>query len=322
MKLQTKILIPVVGLIVLLTVVLSAVYYWMIGGNAEEQFFSRGKSVATNLANTGRMGVLMRDSTQLSSCMDATMTDPEVLFVGFFDIGGGSIATRGTPIKSTDLKNPKFTEFEHGSAVLTDKQEVEEFLMPVFARKGDTKPLGYVRAGISMESLSSDKRATLLWSLLLCVIFSFSAVVAVVVIMRILRPLIDGIRLVSSGDLSVELKNTTNDEVGELISNLGRFIENIRVSIQDVKAEAMNVKHHAEEILKDSQSIAANAEDGSRRVAEAASAVQEMASTIGENSKNAITTSDTSKHAKKAAEQGGTVVEETVNSMKSIAEVV
>jgi methyl-accepting chemotaxis protein len=47
-----------------------------------------------------------------------------------------------------------------------------------------------------------------------------------------------------------------------------------------------------------------------------------MASTISENSENANRTSTTAKRAKEAAEQGGNVVEQTVKSMKNIAEVV
>ena len=321
MKLQTKILIPVVALIVLLTVSLSTIYYFVIGRNAEKQFFKRGISAATSLATTGRLGVLMRDSTQLVPVMDAAISDPEMVAVSFCDASGTTIVSRGMPIEKGAMSVSGLREADHVAAV-SGGIDIEEFVVPVYARKGDTQPLGFARAGISMESLASDRRSTILWSVVLCIVFSLSAVAAVVLIMSILRPLLEGIRLVATGDLSITLRRTTEDEVGALIHDLGTFIENLQTSIREVKEEARNVSSHAGKILQDSHDIASNADDGSHRVAEVATAVQEMTATIGENSRNAVKTSETAKRAKKAAEQGGTVVEETVTSMKGIADVV
>lgn len=322
MKLQTKILIPVISVIVLLTISLSIIYYFVIGGTAERQFIKRGISVGTNLANVGRFGVLMNDPSQLEQHMDGTLTDPEVVYVGFFDANGSEIASRGIQIKTHGVQQLTSTEPQHGTATLVTGKEAREFVVPVFSRQGDTKAIGFVRVGISTDQFNADTRSALIWSIVLCIAFSLTAVFAVKWIMKILSPLIEGIHLVSTGDLSIELQKKTNDEVGDLIEGLRNFVIDLRTSIKEIKEEAQNVSLHAEDILKDSQSIATNAENGSHRVSEVASAVQEMASTISENSQNAITTSDTSEKARQAAEQGGKIVEETVVSMKSIAEVV
>lgn len=322
MKLQTKILIPVISLIVLLTIVLSGIYYFVIGGNAKKQFVKRGISVGTNLANVGRFGVLMNDPSQLTQHIDAALNDPEVVYVGFFDASGNEIASRGVQIKDHGIPQPKLTEPEHGTATLTNGKESMECVVPVYSRQGDSKAIGFVRVGISTDQFNAESRSALLWAIVLCTLFSLTAIVAVKWIMKIVAPLIEGIRLVSTGDLSIKLHKKTEDEVGELIEELRHFIEDLRNSIRDVKEEAQNVSLHAEEILKDSETIAANAENGSHRVSEVASAVQEMASTISENSQNAVTTSETSEKARRAAEQGGVIVEETVASMKSIADVV
>lgn len=322
MKLQTKILIPVISFIILLTISLSIIYYFVIGGTAERQFVKRGVSVGTNLANVGRFGVLMGDASQLNQHMDAALADPEVVYVGFFDANGTEIASRGTQIKVHGVQQTTMTEPLHGTATLTNGKEAMEFVVPVFSRQGESKAIGFVRVGISTDQFNSDVHSALIWSIILCILFSLTAVLAVKWIMKIVAPLIEGIRLVSTGDLSIELQKTTEDEVGELIDELRSFIIDLRTSIKEIKDEAQNVSIHAEAILKDSQTIAANAENGSHRVSEVASAIQEMAATISENSQNAIKTSETSEKARKAAEQGGIIVEETVESMKSIASVV
>jgi len=110
MKLQTKILIPVISVIVLLTISLSIIYYFVIGGTAERQFIKRGISVGTNLANVGRFGVLMNDPSQLEQHMDGTLTDPEVVYVGFFDANGTEIASRGIQIKVHGVQQLTSTE--------------------------------------------------------------------------------------------------------------------------------------------------------------------------------------------------------------------
>ncbi len=322
MKLQTKILLPVISFIVLLTIILSSIYYLVIGGNAEKQFIKRGISVGTNLANVGRFGVLMGDASQLTQHIDAALTDPEIVHISFYDATGNEISSRGTQIKKLAVPQPKLTEPEYGTTELVNGKEIMEFVVPVYSRLGDTKSIGYVRIGVSTDQFNADKRSALLWSLVLCIIFSLTAVLVMKWIMKVVQPLIEGIRLVSTGDLSIELEKKTNDEVGELIDELKSFVVDLRESIYEVKQEAQNVSLHSDQILKDSQAIASNAENGSQRVSEVASAIQEMASTISENSQNAVITSETSEKARKAAEAGGQVVDETVDSMKRIAEVV
>ena len=68
--------------------------------------------------------------------------------------------------------------------------------------------------------------------------------------------------------------------------------------------------------------MAAGAQEQTSQAGEVASAVEEMTKTILENSKNASVTADTAKQAQGSAEQGGKVVDDTVNGMKRIAEVV
>ncbi len=248
--------------------------------------------------------------------------DVEVLHISYYDATGNQIVLRGSAIQKSELSLAGVKTSTHATGVLANDQSVEEFVQPVYMKKGDASAIGVVRVGVSLESLQASRRSMIWWSFGLCVVFSLTGIGAVGLIMRLLKPLIQGVQLVSTGDLSIKLDQSGTDEVGQLIKGLDDFIGGLRQSIHDVKEEAGSVTVHAEEILRDTQSIAKNAEDETRRVSEVAAAVQEMSATINENSRNASATSDTAKRSKVAAEQGGKVVEDTVASMRDIAEVV
>lgn len=322
MKLQTKILIPIIGLIVLLTASLSIIYSLLIGGTVTKQFEKHGISVGTSLASNGRLGVLMRDSSQLASTMDVALMDPEVRYVIFYDDKGKPFAKRGeNPAMNGELANVTSKEIERQETNINDIS-MQEFVVPVFARGTSGDRIGAVKVGISMESLLSDRRATIIWSFALCIVFSLSAVLCVLMIMKILKPLIQGITLVSTGDLTIELNQTSNDEVGTLIQKLGNLVRNLRSIVEEVHEKTQSVSEHAAQIKADSATMASGAGEQTQQVTEVVEAVEKMAHTIIENSRNAGVTADTAKQAKVAAEEGGKIVEETVAGMKRIAEVV
>ncbi|NUN70992.1 MAG: methyl-accepting chemotaxis protein, partial [Bacteroidetes bacterium] len=76
------------------------------------------------------------------------------------------------------------------------------------------------------------------------------------------------------------------------------------------------------QISSSTEEMAAGSQEQSSQSGEVASAVEEMTKTIAENSRNAHHAVETAREARRAAEQGGKVVEGTVDGMKRIAEVV
>ncbi len=322
MKLKTQILIAILSLIVLLTVSLSVVYGILMGASAETQFGKRGISVATSLASNGRLGVMMGDSTQLSAIMDAAMLDSEVRSVVFGDKNGTRIAERGGHL---DLASAK--KISDGDVVQLETEDSQGNVLAVFrthvyARQGDAAPIGQLVVAISTENLRAELHQTILWSLILCVVFSLTAVLVVNVIMKILQPLLAGIKLVATGDLTVELQQKTHDEVGDLIKSLSDLVGGLRMTVSEVQDVTVAVSNQVSQIMTDSSSM----DQGMQRQMEQSSlvtnAVEEMTKTIAENSRNASDTAATAKEAKAAAEQGGRVVQETVIGMKQIADVV
>lgn len=322
MKLKTQILISIVTLIVLLTASLSGLFAVLMGASAKNQFSKRGMSVATSLASTGRLGVMMGDSSQLSVIMDAALLDDEVRSVNFSDPAGKTIASRGGRVNLLSAHTGTGNGVEQLEAEDEQGNNLGVFRSPVFAKHGDTVPIGSLDVAISTKNLRDDLRSTILWSVLLCVTFSLTAVVVVYLIMRILQPLLSGIQLVATGDLTVELEQKTHDEVGTLIGSLNELVKGLRTTVEDVEDVARIVAEQTGTILADSKNMEQGMQQQLHQSAEVVDAVEAMLKTIIMNSNNANSTASTAEEAKAAAEEGGRIVAETVVGMKRIATVV
>jgi methyl-accepting chemotaxis protein len=136
------------------------------------------------------------------------------------------------------------------------------------------------------------------------------------------KTLADEANMIARGDLSVEVPDLGNDEVGHLAQSFRTMVTNLRDTIGQVTEASAAVASACNQISSSTEEMAAGAQEQTSQATEVAGAVEEMTKTIIENSRNASNTVETAKHAKVAAEQGGEVVEETVVGMKRIAEVV
>jgi methyl-accepting chemotaxis protein len=319
-KLRTKLLGAVVSVIVLLTVTLSILFSLLIGSSRNDQFHKHGSSVAMNLASNGRLGVMMGDSTQLSSIIESAFMDKEVRSVSFYDQNWRQLIHRGEELSPP----PKVEQREAVELDSTDQEgkPVAIFRGQVYARQGDSAGIGSVQVGITLENLRADTRNSIVWSFIICIVFSLTGVFVVNLIMRILQPLLSGIELVATGDLTIRLEQKTNDEIGRLIKSLNGLVEGLRRTVEHIREMTLEISNQVHHITGDAGTMDEGMRRQAERSTEVASAVEEMTTTIIENSKNAVATAETAKKARIAAEQGGKVVEETILGMKRIAVVV
>jgi methyl-accepting chemotaxis protein len=319
-KLRTKLLGAIVSVIVLLTVTLSLLFSLLIGSSRNDQFHKHGSSVATSLASNGRLGVMMGDSTQLSSIIESAFIDKEVRSISFYDQNAKLIGRRGGELSPPD-KTIQRDVVEINS---NDKNgnPIAIFRAPVYARQEDSTGIGSVQVGITLENLRADTRNSIVWSAVICLVFSLTGVVVVSLIMKILQPLLSGIELVATGDLTIQLEQKPHDEVGHLIKSLNGLVDGLRRTVEHIREMTLEISNQVQHITGDSGAMDEGMRRQAERSSEVASAVEEMTNTIIENSKNAVATAETAKKARVAAEQGGKVVEETITGMKRIAVVV
>ncbi len=124
----------------------------------------------------------------------------------------------------------------------------------------------------------------------------------------------------SSGDLTVRIKDDSQDEIGTVIKHFNKFMNNLSNLIKETKNNAINISSVSEEIADSTETMTIVSEKQTAQAASVASAVEEFTATffeIGENIKGtqekAIKSSELTKNS---AETIGT----TINIIQKIAD--
>jgi methyl-accepting chemotaxis protein len=185
------------------------------------------------------------------------------------------------------------------------------------------RTLGSAYVGVSLAPIMAGINAQIIVSLLINLVIAAAGITIVVVVARSLIGDLNAIRAsIDNADLNTRFASGRLDEVGQMQNSFDRFVVSIRETLLQVSESATAVASASAEISSSTEEMAAGAHEQTAQATEVAGAVIQMAATIGTNTKNAAAAAETAKRAKAAAEQGGTVVNETVSGMKSIAEVV
>lgn len=129
------------------------------------------------------------------------------------------------------------------------------------------------------------------------------------------------IREISSNNLAVDdLNIVCADEIGEACKALNKMKRQLRGMISEIAGDAERVTSASEEISSAATQSAESSRAQADQTHQVATAVQEMSSTVQQVSENSQKASEASHKAAQAARQGGEVVEETLATMRSIAD--
>ena len=181
-----------------------------------------------------------------------------------------------------------------------------------------------VVAGSYTDEFTNSASTGMAEAIALVTIISIAVCVPLIYILskQLLAPLVEMVGQMDQADLNTKLASERNDEIGSLQRGFDKFVDSIKETLQLVSQASDAVSCASSEISSSTEEMAAGTQEQSNQSAEVSSAVEEMAKTIIENSKNAVQTAETAKRARAAAEQGGKVVEATVEGMHLIASVV
>ena len=130
------------------------------------------------------------------------------------------------------------------------------------------------------------------------------------------------VQTINAADLNTVFGSLRKDEIGDLMTSLDRFLQTIRQTVRQLVDIAASVSNATAEISASTDAMAAAADEQSMQATHVSASVEEMSKTVLENSRSASLTAETAGTAKKAAEHGGSVVEETIAGMRRIAQVV
>lgn len=127
------------------------------------------------------------------------------------------------------------------------------------------------------------------------------------------------LKAVAEGDLSVQIEVKNKDEIGELLLHLKDMTEKIKEVIASVTTASDNIAAASQQMSGSSQQMSEGATEQAASAEEVSSSMEEMAANIQQNTDNAQQTERIAMKAAEDVQEGSRSVNQTVDSMKKIA---
>lgn len=139
-------------------------------------------------------------------------------------------------------------------------------------------------------------------------------------IMNPIRKMMQLIGVITEGDLTRRVNETSRDEFGTMSSKLDAFVDKLNDIIIHLGEDTLHVAAAAGQTFSTSSNMATAAEEVAAQAATVATASEEMAATSDEIAQNCSLAASSSKEANDSAMTGFSVVQETVHGMERIAD--
>jgi methyl-accepting chemotaxis protein len=142
---------------------------------------------------------------------------------------------------------------------------------------------------------------------------------------RITRPLatcVDLMEAIAQGDLTKRLTLDRTDEIGRMALAANHAAESMGKVVASIRQASGEVASAATQITASAEQMAKGAEDQSAQVSRVASAVEEMSATVRDVAARSVEAADEARRSGGTAEEGRTVVSQTIEDMASINEAV
>ena len=367
-SIRTKALLLVAGIAIVVGVV-SGVFDAMASGAAlTDQLVKRGRYIASNLAFNAKYGVLTEDRPQLLQFLEgATGAGGEgdvsdVVGAMIRKADGAVLAQTGQEIR--DLPAEPATELQEMEAVTIGGVAVLLFRAPVTTGGGGfSEDLGStsgssvatvkggVEVAIATTVIKRLQRQRMLEALLMGLLLAgLGSAAGWVLIGRWLRPLqvmADASERVAKGDLTVQIRTESDDEVGtlgrsldEMVGNLRRVADNIQDASVQVASSAGQISANArlidqgaqgqaqaaeetstsmEEMAASIQTVAGSAQGLASYVEETSSSITEMGASIEEVARSGATLAQTVTEASATIEEMTVSIDQMARDLESLA---
>lgn len=130
----------------------------------------------------------------------------------------------------------------------------------------------------------------------------------------------NAIKSVADGDLTVNIEVKSKDEVGELLEYLKTMVDKLKEVISYVSTASDNIASASMQMSSSSQQVSQGATEQAASAEEVSSSMEEMVSNIQQNTDNAQQTEKMALQAADEIREGSQSVNQTVESMKLIAD--
>ncbi len=174
---------------------------------------------------------------------------------------------------------------------------------------------------IEAASQASYKHTRLLLAISMLIALITGSTITFWLVRSITRPLAQAVKIaqtVAAGDLQTQIVVKGRDETALLMTALKEMNGNLTRIVSDVREGTETIATASAEIALGSQDLSSRNEAQASALEQTAASMEELTSVVKKNADNARHASDIALTATSAAQQGGRVVEEVVQTMGEI----
>lgn len=288
--------------------------------------------VSDGMGQTGESYIVSEDDGTMRSTSRFMLENPDGYFKALNDAGYSEdvihmIKKTGTPVMTQKIETEvmKLAAKKGASGVLVTKDYRGVPVLSSFATMDVHAGVNWViLVEIDLDEVFGPIYALRNMILItgLCIVI-VTVVIALYIARSISRPIVtltEKIGRVSEGDLTVSVEATSKDEIGNALGSLQNMISKLKEVIGGVISSADQITTASTEMNQSSQQLSEGATEQASSAEEVSSSMEEMAASIQQNTDNASETEKISRKAALDIAQSSEAVNETVNSMKTIAE--
>jgi methyl-accepting chemotaxis protein-1 (serine sensor receptor) len=178
------------------------------------------------------------------------------------------------------------------------------------------------RGAITASAAEDARQASLLMTAVMGIAFAGAIAFGLWLAAGITRPLREAVlasRRVAQGDLTIELRTSSRDELGQLLEAFSTMASNLRLLVGELAAGAHAVADSSAQIAQGNLDLSQRTEEQASTLEETASQMEELTTTVTQNAHNARQASEVAAQAAEVARRGGAAVTEVVQTMDGIS---
>ncbi len=271
---------------------------------------------------------LSANAEELSGLMQELAALPqfsELIHVDDHEFEGSSYreALQTLQAENSKLTNEAIDSFSHFQQVIASYTATSQKLMEELESLEEVTDGAIEGMASEVEDASSTAYSMISIAMILGLAVAAGAIFfSIVYIARPLRQVAHNLLDISQGegDLTVSLKASSKDEIGDIAHGFNLFVEKIRNTILQVASSSSQLGAAAEELSAVTEQTNHNVIQQQSETDQVATAMNEMAATVQEVARNAANAAESATQADGAAQEGRAVVQRAVQTINTLAD--